>query len=44
MPLQNRVNPQAELISTPERGAWTGNRGVIHNDCNKTVDYLCFGV
>jgi hypothetical protein len=31
MPLQNRVNPFGALIATPERGAWTGNRGVIHN-------------
>ncbi len=31
MPLQNRVNPFGQLIATPERGAWTGNRGVIHN-------------
>lgn len=31
MPLQNRVNPYSEIIATAERGAWTGNRGVIHN-------------
>ncbi len=31
MPLQNRVNPFGILTATPERGAWTGNRGVIHN-------------
>jgi hypothetical protein len=31
MPLQNRVSPFSTLISTPERGTWTGNRGVIHN-------------
>ncbi len=31
MPLQNRVSPFSTLTSTPERGAWTGNRGVIHN-------------
>jgi hypothetical protein len=37
MPLQNRVNPHAVLISTPERGAWTGNRGVIHNDRKEIV-------
>jgi hypothetical protein len=29
--LQNRVNPFGQLIKTPERGAWLGNRGVIHN-------------
>lgn len=31
MPLQNRVSPFSILTYTPERGAWTGNRGVIHN-------------
>jgi hypothetical protein len=31
MPLQNRVNPFGTIIATPERGAWTGNRGVIHS-------------
>jgi hypothetical protein len=36
MPLQNRVSPFSKLISTPERGAWTGNRGVIHNP-NKEI-------
>jgi hypothetical protein len=31
MPLQNRVSPFSKIIATPQRGAWTGNRGVIHN-------------
>jgi hypothetical protein len=31
MPLQNRVTPQGQIISTSARGAWLGNRGVIHN-------------
>ena len=31
MPLQNRVDPKGNIISTPARGAWLGNRGVIHN-------------
>jgi hypothetical protein len=31
MPLQNRVNPFSKIVRTPERGAFTGNRGVIHN-------------
>jgi hypothetical protein len=31
MPLQNRINPFSKIIATPERGAFTGNRGVIHN-------------
>ena len=35
MPLQNRVNPFGEIIATPHRGAWTGNRGIIHNEDQK---------
>ncbi len=35
MPLQNRVTPFGDIIQTPERGAWTGNRGVIHK--NKAI-------
>jgi hypothetical protein len=31
MPLQNRVSPFSIFTATPERGKWTGNRGVIHN-------------
>lgn len=31
MPLQNRVDPKGNIISTTARGAWLGNRGVIHN-------------
>lgn len=30
--LQNRVDPTGALIQTPARGAWMGNRGVIHNE------------
>lgn len=37
MPLQNRVSPFSTLTSTPERGAWTGNRGVIHNQKKEIV-------
>lgn len=29
--LQNRVDPFGNIIKTPERGKWLGNRGVIHN-------------
>ncbi len=29
--LQNRVNPFGDIIKTPERGSWLGNRGVLHN-------------
>jgi len=31
MPLQNRLDPKGNIISTTARGAWLGNRGVIHN-------------
>jgi hypothetical protein len=30
--LQNRVNPFGQLMKTRARGAWLGNRGVIHNE------------
>jgi hypothetical protein len=29
--LQNRVDPFGNIIKTSARGAWLGNRGVIHN-------------
>jgi hypothetical protein len=31
VPLQNRVNPRGELITTPERGLVYGNRGCLHD-------------
>jgi hypothetical protein len=37
MPLQNRVTPFGEIISTPERGMFTGNRGIIHDPETKTL-------
>ncbi len=37
MPLQNRVSPFSTLTATPERGVWTGNRGVIHNERKEIV-------
>jgi hypothetical protein len=30
MPLQNRVTPSGEIISTSARGLFTGNRGILH--------------
>jgi hypothetical protein len=30
--LQNRVDPFGNIIQTPARGAWMGNRGVIHDE------------
>ncbi|MET3503371.1 hypothetical protein ABIC45_005008 [Mucilaginibacter rubeus] len=35
--LQNRVNPFGQLIKTTARGAWLGNRGVIHNEDKEIV-------
>ena len=35
--LQNRVTPYGELIKTPARGAWTGTRGIIHNDQQQII-------
>jgi hypothetical protein len=29
---RNRVTPFGEIIATPERGSFMGNRGVLHND------------
>nr|WP_294946366.1 hypothetical protein [uncultured Mucilaginibacter sp.] len=34
--LQNRVNPQGDIIKTRTRGAWLGNRGQLHNS-GKTI-------
>jgi hypothetical protein len=31
MPLQNRVTPTGDIIATPHRGMFTGNRGIIHD-------------
>ena len=36
MPLQNRVDPYGALHATQARGAWMGNRGVLH-DASKQV-------
>jgi hypothetical protein len=32
MPRQNRVTPFGDIIATPERGTFMGNRGVLHDD------------
>ena len=37
MPLQNRVTPTGEIIATPHRGLFTGNRGVIHDPATRTL-------
>jgi hypothetical protein len=35
--LQNRVDPKGDLIKTTARGAWMGNRGVIHDEHQRIV-------
>ncbi len=37
MPLQNRVTPEGEIVATPHRGLFTGNRGIIHDPGTKTL-------
>ena len=36
-PLQNRVDPFGQLIRTTARGAWMGNRGLIHNEHQQII-------
>ena len=37
MPLQNRVTPTGDIIATPHRGLFTGNRGIIHYPATRTL-------
>jgi hypothetical protein len=37
MPLQNRVTPFGEIVAIPQRGTFTGNRGIIHDPGTKTL-------
>lgn len=37
MPLQNRVTPFGDIVATPYRGLFTGNRGIIHNPLTRTL-------
>ncbi|MBR0753995.1 hypothetical protein JQ604_17565 [Bradyrhizobium jicamae] len=37
MPLQNRVTPAGEIVATPQRGTFTGNRGIIHDPATRTL-------
>ncbi len=30
-PARNRVTPGGAIVATPLRGAWTGNRGILHD-------------
>ena len=31
MPARNRVTPMGDIKAIPLRGAWTGNRGILHS-------------
>jgi hypothetical protein len=35
MPLQNRVDPFSEIHAVPQRGAWMGNRGILHDEARR---------
>ncbi|HEY1251886.1 MAG TPA: hypothetical protein VGH97_11910 [Thermoanaerobaculia bacterium] len=37
MPLQNRVDPYGRLHAVAARGAWMGNRGVLHDEARRVV-------
>jgi len=37
MPLQNRVDPWGRLQAVAQRGAWMGNRGVLHDRSRSIV-------
>lgn len=37
MPLQNRVTALGELVASPARGTFTGNRGIIHDAVTQTL-------
>ncbi|MBR1225914.1 MULTISPECIES: hypothetical protein [unclassified Bradyrhizobium] len=37
MPLQNRVTPSGDIVADPNRGLFTGNRGIIHDPATKTL-------
>ena len=37
MPLQNRVTPLGDIVATPHRGLFVGNRGSIHDPATRTL-------
>ena len=37
MPLQNRVTPWGDIVAVPQRGTFTGNRGIIHDPATRTL-------
>jgi hypothetical protein len=38
--LQNRVDPFGSIIRTPARGAWTGNRGILHDEAKQIKHFF----
>jgi hypothetical protein len=36
-PLQNRVTPFGDIVAIPQRGMFTGNRGIIHDPATRTL-------
>jgi hypothetical protein len=37
MPYQNRVDPFGQFHAVDARGAWMGNRGILHNDAGQIL-------
>src|SRR2546421_7343010 len=37
MPLQNRVTPFGDIVAIPQKGMFTGNRGIIHDLATRTL-------
>lgn len=37
MPLQNRVTPFGDIVAIPQRGTFTGNRGIIHDPATRRL-------
>src|SRR6202051_1478894 len=37
MHLQNRVTPFGDIVAIPQRGIFTGNRGIIHDPATRTL-------
>ena len=36
-PRPNRVTPTGQIVAIPLRGAWMGNRGILHDDAGRVV-------
>jgi hypothetical protein len=37
MPLQNRMTPFGDVVAIPQRGLFTGNRGIIHDPATRSL-------